>query len=102
MAKLNVIVDLCVIPIGSGVSVSNEIAEVQKILRGSGLHTQMHAYGTNIEGEWDDVMRVIKKCHETLHAQGVARISSSLKIGTRTDKVQSMKDKITAVESKLS
>ena len=47
-----VMVDLCVIPIGVGVSLSEYIAECQKVLEGAGLKHEMHAYGTIIEGEW--------------------------------------------------
>lgn len=99
---MKVIADLCVIPLGVGSSVSKEVTECQKILRSnSKIKSSMHAYGTNLEGEWDDVFAAIKLCHETLHQNGVARISSSIKVGTRTDKNQSMRDKIDAVETKI-
>ncbi|KAI9352977.1 hypothetical protein DFJ73DRAFT_624628, partial [Zopfochytrium polystomum] len=88
------------IPIGVGTSVRNEVAECQRILQKSGLVYEMHANGTNVEGEWDDIMRVIKECQESIHAMGCPRISTSIKIGTRTDKpMQSMRDKVVAVES---
>lgn len=94
--------DLCVIPLGAGVSLGDYIAECQKILRGAGLEHRLHAYGTNIEGEWDAVMAAVKRCHERIHAMGAPRISTSLKLGTRTDKDQTLRDKIDSVESKLS
>jgi len=62
----------------------------------------MHSYGTNIEGEWDDVFSVIKKCHETIHKMGAVRISSNMRFGTRTDRDQTIRDKIKSVEDKLS
>ncbi len=98
---MNTIIDFCVIPMGVGVSVSEYIAEIQKILKKSGLNYKMHAYGTNVEGEWDEVFSVLKKCHETLHRTGVPRISTSMRIGTRTDRAQTMEDKIKSVEVKL-
>lgn len=98
---MNVIADVCIVPIGQGVSVSQEVAECQKIIDASGLQFQMHGYGTNIEGEWDAVFSTIKKCHQHLHDSGVVRITSSLRLGTRTDKVQTVSDKITAVENIL-
>ncbi|KAJ3413968.1 hypothetical protein HDV05_007257 [Chytridiales sp. JEL 0842] len=98
---LKCMADFCVIPIGLGTSVSKEIAECQRILAKSGLKYQMHSYGTNVEGDWDDVMKVIKTCHETLHANGVARISTTIKIGTRTDKEQTMEDKVAVVKKIL-
>ncbi len=93
--------DLCVIPIGTGVSVGDYIAECQRVLEEAGLEHRMHAYGTNIEGDWDDVMAAVKRCHERVHAMGAPRISSSLKLGTRTDREQSLQDKIDSVQSKL-
>jgi uncharacterized protein (TIGR00106 family) len=98
---VKVIADLCVVPLGIGVSVSKEVAMCERILTAAGLKTQLHAYGTNIEGEWDQVFAAIKQCHEALHAAGVPRISSTLKFGTRTDREQTMEDKISSVEQKL-
>ena len=94
-------VDLCVVPLGVGVSVSKYIAACEKVLSDAGLKTHLHAYGTNIEGEWDAVFSAIKKCHETVHEMGAPRITTTIKVGTRTDRVQTMEDKITSVEEKL-
>ncbi|CAE8610918.1 unnamed protein product, partial [Polarella glacialis] len=61
-----------------------------------------HAYGTNISGSWDDVMGALREAHELLHDKlGVVRITSSIRMGTRTDKSQSMEDKVAAVEQGL-
>jgi uncharacterized protein (TIGR00106 family) len=98
---MKVIADLCVVPIGVGVSVSKYIVECEKILSEAGLKTNLHAYGTNVEGEWDDVFVAIKRCHEKLHAMGVPRISSTLRFGTRIDREQTMVDKIKSVREKL-
>lgn len=94
---LHVIVDLCVIPMGVGVSVSKEVKQCVDLIKASGLNHTVHAYGTNIEGPWDAVFALVKTCHETLHDSGVARVSSTLKVGTRTDKASTMADKVTAV-----
>ncbi len=98
---MKVIADLCVVPIGVGVSLGNYIAECEKILAKAGLKTQLHGYGTNIEGEWDAVMRAVKECHEKLHAMGAPRISSTLRLGTRVDRDQTIEDKIRSVREKL-
>lgn len=98
---MRVIADLCLIPIGVGVSVSREIAACERVLAEAGLKTQLHAYGTNIEGEWDEVFAAIKRCHEVVHAMGTPRISSTLRFGTRIDRPQSMDDKVRSVEEKL-
>lgn len=94
-------VDLCVVPMGVGVSVSKHVAACEKVLSDAGLKTHLHAYGTNIEGEWDAVFAAIKKCHETVHEMGAPRITTTIKVGTRTDRVQTMEDKIKSVEEKL-
>ncbi len=98
---MKVIADLCIVPIGVGVSVSSHVAACQRILEEAGLDFQLHAYGTNIEGEWDEVMAAIKRCHEKIHDMGAPRISTILKMGTRTDRDQSMADKIESVNRKL-
>jgi len=92
---MKVIVDLCVVPLGVGVSVSRYVAACERILaEEAGLKIKMHSYGTNIEGEWDEVFLAVKQCHETLHQMGAPRISTSLRLGTRTDRNQTMEDKI--------
>lgn len=98
---MKVIADLCIIPLGIGVSVSKEVAICERILADAGLKTKLHAYGTNIEGEWDQVFDAVKMCHEALHAAGVPRISTSMRFGTRVDREQTMDDKIRSVEDKL-
>ena len=98
---MKVIVDFCLVPIGVGVSVSKYIAECEIILKDAGLKTQLHAYGTNIEGEWDDVFGAVKRCHERVHEMGAPRITTTIKLGTRTDREQTMEDKIRSVQEKL-
>jgi len=98
---MKVIVDLCVVPIGVGVSLSAYVAACEKILAQSTLVYNLHANGTNIEGEWDAVFAVIKQCHEVVHQMGAPRIFTTLKVGTRTDKTQHMGDKIRSVQEKL-
>ena len=52
---MKVIADLCVIPMGVGPSVSKQVVVCERILAEAGLKTRLHAYGTNIEGDWDTV-----------------------------------------------
>ncbi len=94
---MHVIVDLCVVPLGAGLSVSPYIAACQQVLRDAGLEHHLHAYGTNIEGEWDAVFQAIRRCHEVVHEMGAPRITTTIKVGTRTDRTQHMQDKIDSV-----
>lgn len=94
-------IDLCVVPLGVGVSVSEQIAECERIVRAAGLQSQLHPYGTVIEGDWDAVFAAVKRCHERLHELGVPRIFTTVKIGTRTDREQHMQDKVDSVLAKL-
>jgi uncharacterized protein (TIGR00106 family) len=98
---MNVIVDLCIVPIGVGLSLSKYVAACENILEKSGLTTQLHANGTNIEGEWDAVFAAVRKCHEELHAMGAPRIFTTIHAGTRTDREQTMDDKIKSVRMKM-
>ena len=98
---MKVIMDLSVVPMGVGVSVSKYVAACERVLKKAGLKIQLHAYGTNIEGEWDTVFAAVKKCHETIHQMGAPRISTNIRVGTRTDRSQTMNDKIKSVEDKL-
>jgi uncharacterized protein (TIGR00106 family) len=98
---IKAIADVCVVPIGVGVSVSKYVAVCEEIFRDAGLTPRLHAYGTNVEGDWDDVMNAIRQCHERIHEMGAPRVSTSIRIGTRTDRDQTMQDKIDSVTSKL-
>lgn len=98
---MHVILDLCVVPLGVGVSVSKYVAACQQVLQEAGLKHQLHAYGTNIEGDWDAVMAAVKKCHETIHTMGAPRITTTIKLGTRIDRSQSMEEKVSSVLDKI-
>ena len=98
---MKVIADLCVVPIGVGVSVSKYVAACERVLTEAKLKTQLHAYGTNIEGEWDAVFSAIKRCHEVVHEMGAPRISTTLRVGTRIDRDQTMEEKVRSAQEKI-
>lgn len=86
-------VELQVIPLGSGVSVRNEVGYVVELLNQYDFILDTHASGTNIEGELDDILTAVKNIHESLHQQGSVRLVSYLKLETRTDKVPTLAGK---------
>jgi len=97
---MKMIADLTVVPIGVGISLSKYVAACEDILKQPGLKTTLHPNGTAIEGEWDTVMDAVKACHEKVHSMGAPRIFTTLKIGTRNDREQTLEDKVDSVVAK--
>jgi uncharacterized protein (TIGR00106 family) len=98
---MRVLVDLSVVPLGVGVSLSSYVAACERVLRDAGLEPHLHAHGTNIEGEWDQVFAAVRRCHEVVHAMGAPRVATTIRLGTRVDRTQTLADKVQSVESKL-
>ena len=63
---------------------SQEIADVQRLMQKSGLSYSMHSAGTTVEGSWDDVMRLIGQAHSMLHEKGALRIQTDIRVGSRS------------------
>tara|TARA_Y100001968_G_scaffold315153_1_gene341444 strand:- start:1496 stop:1789 length:294 start_codon:yes stop_codon:yes gene_type:complete len=93
-------IDLCLIPIGEGVSLSPYVKACISVIKEHKLEHEVGPNGTAIEGEWDQVFKCIRKCHEVIHSKGVLRIYTTLKINTRTDKKQLFKEKVQSIISK--
>lgn len=93
--------DISIIPIGVGVSLSKYVAACERVFREAGLDPQLHAFGTEIEGEWDTVMAAVRRCHDVVHEMGAPRLSTSVKLSTRSDRDQSLADKVTSVHRQL-
>ncbi len=94
---MKVSVDLCLVPLGVGVSLAPFVALCQEVIEASGLEYQLGPDGTAIEGDWDDVFACVKACHERLHAEGVPRLHASLRVNTRVDRDQSFRNKVESV-----
>ncbi|KAL4887999.1 YkoF-like protein [Aspergillus ambiguus] len=106
--------DFCLIPIGtSSPSVSSQIADVQRLIEKSGLKYVMHSAGTTLaqdrhRGEKQSRPRRIHNwltgmapAHMLLHQQGIVRIQTDIRVGSRTDKEQSFEDKVNKVRELL-
>jgi len=91
---MKAVAEVQVIPIGSGVSVRREVQRAHELLREAGLTVQLHAYGTNVEGELGQILDAVRRVHETLHAEGTVRLSTFLKLGTRSDKEPTLAGKL--------
>lgn len=98
---MRVTVELCLVPMGTEASVSEYVAACVRVLEQAGLEPEVHAYGTDVEGEWDVVFDAVRRCHERVHEMGAPRIFTTLKVGSRTDRSQSLRDKVDSVTRKL-
>ena len=83
---MKALAEIHLVPLGVGTSVRTQVKRAHDLILQSGLITESHAYGTNVEGELDAILDLVRSLHETLHEEGVPRIATTLKLGTRTDK----------------
>lgn len=97
---MNVLVALAVAPFGTGDELSAEVAEVIRVIRASGLKNRMNSMFTEIEGEWDDVMRVVKDATFVLADKGI-RTEVILKADVRPGYTDTMRTKTALVEKIL-
>jgi uncharacterized protein (TIGR00106 family) len=98
---MKVLADISIIPLGVGVSLSRYVAACERILREAGLDPKLHAFGTEVQGDWDTVAAAIGRCHDTVHEMGAPRVSTTVKLSTRTDRDQSLDDKVASVQGQI-
>ncbi|MFH1360415.1 MAG: MTH1187 family thiamine-binding protein [Candidatus Omnitrophota bacterium] len=77
--------EISVIPIGQGVSLSGHVAKIAKIIHRSGLTYRMGPMGTVVEGTYDDISALIKKCHQSI-MRDAERVIIHVVIDDRKDK----------------
>lgn len=94
------IVQFSIVPLGVGVSVSDYIAKVIKIVDESGLPYKFHAMGTIVEGEWDEIMSLIKKCRDIIMNE-TERVIIDIKIDDRKGYTGRIEGKVLSVEKKI-
>jgi uncharacterized protein (TIGR00106 family) len=87
-------------PLGGSDSVSDQVAEAVRIVRASGLPNETNAMFTNIEGGWDDVMDVIRRCVEKVQ-EAAPRVSVVIKLDVRPGHDNALSTKVEAVENRL-
>jgi uncharacterized protein (TIGR00106 family) len=98
---MKVTADFCIVPLGVGVSVGKYVAACERVLQEAGLQPQLHAHGTNVEGEWQAVFDGLQRCHQVVHELGAPRVHTTVRLGTRTDRPQRNADKVQSVRSHL-
>jgi uncharacterized protein (TIGR00106 family) len=88
-------------PLGTGESVGELVAEAVAVARASGLPCETNAMFTNVEGEWDEVMAVVKACVDTVR-QRAPRVSVVIKIDERASHPDGqLGAKVASVERRL-
>ena len=97
---MKVVADISLSPLGVGASVSNYIAECERVFTDVGMRPNVHAEGTEVEGDWEQVFQSVKRCHERLHAMGVEHIETTIRMSTRTDVDESITRAVRSVREK--
>ena len=94
------LVAFSVAPLGAGESVSQAVADAVRVVRDSGLPHRTDAMFTTIEGEWDEVMDVVRRATEAVGAHG-HRVSLVLKADIRPGHTGELAGKVERLEQVL-
>ena len=94
------LVAFSIVPVGAGSSVGDQLAGVLKIVDASGLPYKVNPMGTVIEGEWDEVMSLVRKCHEAVMKTG-ERAITTIAVDDRKGKPNRIEEKVKSVERRI-
>ncbi|MBI5188147.1 MAG: MTH1187 family thiamine-binding protein [Nitrospirae bacterium] len=94
------LIEFSIIPIGVGNSIGDQLAEILKIVDASGLPYKINPMGTVIEGEWDEIMKLIKKCHGIVMKTG-ERALTTISIDDRKGKPNRIDEKVKSIERRI-
>lgn len=97
---MNTLVAVAIAPFGVGDELSKEVAEVVKVIRDSGLPNKTYSMFTEIEGEWDEVMKVVKNATFVLAENGI-RTEVIMKMDIRPGYNNMMTEKIDRMENQM-
>lgn len=89
--------EFSIAPLGSETHLSAAVAEMLRIVDGSGLAYELHAMGTIMEGEWGEVMGVIEQCYRCM-AERYPRVLVTIKIDEAKGKTGRLRGKVESVE----
>ena len=94
------LLELSVIPLGRGRSISADIADLVRIIDTSGLDYRLTATGTIIEGGWDQLMEVARKCHTEMRKK-TERVITFMKIDDYAERTGRLTAAVASVERKV-
>lgn len=92
--------EFSIIPLGSGSSIGDKLAEVLKIVDQSGIPYKINPMGTVVEGDWDEIMKLIRKCHRTVLKTG-ERVITNIAIDDRKGKPKRIDEKVKSIERRI-
>jgi uncharacterized protein (TIGR00106 family) len=95
-----VLVEFSILPVGSGSSLSKRLSEILEIVDSSGLPYKVNPMGTVVEGEWDDLFRLIRKCHKKA-LKKEQRVVTRIVVDDRKGKTDRLEEKVKSIEKKL-
>jgi uncharacterized protein (TIGR00106 family) len=95
-----ILLEFSMSPLGKGESVSPHIAKSLEIIDKSGLDYRLNPMGTILEGEWDQVLGVVKQCYEEMR-KNCPRITATIKLDYREGATGRLTSKIESVEKIL-
>ena len=95
-----VLLEMSITPLGKGESVSQYVAECVEIIAASGLDYELHAMGTIVEGELDQVLDLMRRCIEQV-ATHSDRVTCAAKLDFRRGHSGRIRSKVESVEQKL-
>lgn len=94
------LVEFSIVPLGAGSSISDEVAEILKIVAASGLPYKVNPMGTVIEGSWNQVFGLVKKCHVAMRRHE-ERVVTRILIDDRKGRSDMISSKLRSVEKKI-
>jgi uncharacterized protein (TIGR00106 family) len=89
-----------IVPVGAGSSIGDQLAGVLKIVDSSGLPYKVNPMGTVVEGEWDEVMTLVRKCHEAVMKTG-ERAITTIAVDDRKGKPNRIEEKVKSIERRI-
>ncbi|MBI5741488.1 MAG: MTH1187 family thiamine-binding protein [Nitrospirae bacterium] len=94
------LVEFSIIPVGKGPGIGDEVAKVLKLVEASKMPYKINPMGTVVEGNWDQVMKLIKRCHAAVLNNG-ERVVTTISIDDRKGKPDRIEEKVKSVEKRL-
>ncbi len=92
--------EFSIVPLGTGEGISDKIANIINVVEESGLAYKLNPMGTVVEGKWEEVIALIKKCHDIVLDES-PRVVTTIRIDDRPGRSDMIAGKISSVEEKL-